>query len=270
MVKVSVIMPVHNASKYVEESIQSVLDQTFTDFEFIIINDGSTDLSGTILNKYSKLDNRLKILNNSTNLGVVKSLNIGLKASNGVYIARIDADDIWLKIKLQKQVDRMEEQPMLGLLGTAKMLIDEQGQPIKNKKEHNYFSNAEIRKNILKKNLFCHSSVIYRSEVVSMIGFYNEEFINTEDYEYWIRIINKYRVEILKEMLVYYRISSGMVSLRRRSEQLKYVIRAKMAGFRLLGFKPVYFIYLLKDVLYLTIPDWSIIFKKKIVKYLTS
>lgn len=258
-------MPVYNAVDFVGEAIQSVIDQTYRNYKFIIIDDCSTDGSQTVIKNYIKKDKRIIFLKNNTNVGVVKSLNLGLRLADGGFIARIDADDIWLPNKLEKQIRRMMVEPTLGLLGTAKMLIDEKGEPITKKNELKFFNNTEIRRNILKHNLFCHSSVIYRSEVIKKIGYYNEEFHNTEDYEFWIRIISKYDVEILKEPLVYYRIYPGMISLMRRKEQIKYVIKAKFVGFKLIGFKPIYLFFLLRDVIYIAIPDWSIRMKKQLL-----
>jgi len=262
---ISIIMPVYNGGKYLHLAIESVLAQTYTNFEFIIINDGSTDDTKNILEKYSKLDDRIKIITNSVNLKIVKSLNIGLNAAKGEFIARIDSDDIWKKDKLKIQISYFENDSQLYLLGTSKQLIDENGKKIKGV-ERQIYEYGEIRRNILKYNLFCHSSVLYKKVIIDEIGQYNEKYKNTEDYEYWIRIIKHFKTEILKDILVFYRISPQMVSLKKRKQQFYYVIKAKIFGFKLLGFYWKYLPFIIKDIYIISVPDFAIILKRKIKK----
>jgi glycosyltransferase involved in cell wall biosynthesis len=256
MPEVSIIMPVYNAMNYVRVAIDSVLSQSFDDYEFIIIDDGSTDLTNDILLEYKRHDPKLKIIHNKENIGVVKSLNIGLSNSQGNYIARIDADDIWCPGKLLKQIQHFESDNDLYLSATAKRNINADGSLRENDSYPQYFNYNDIRKNILKRNIFCHSSIVFRREVVDILGMYNESYINSEDYEYWIRIISAFKVEMLSEPLVFYRISNSTISFNRLKEQRRYAMKAKISGIRLMSSSVLNYAYLLEDLLYQFIPDF--------------
>jgi glycosyltransferase involved in cell wall biosynthesis len=123
--KLSVIMSVHNGEKYLREAIESILNQTFTDFKFIIINDGSTDNSLAIIRSYD--DKRIRILNNGTNIGLTKSLNKALKQAKGKYIARQDADDVSLPDRFEAQLKYFVQYPEVALLGTSTYIINQEG-----------------------------------------------------------------------------------------------------------------------------------------------
>ena len=258
-------MPVYNGEKYIHYAIDSVLQQTYKDFEFLIINDGSKDNTQGIIDRYKKKDNRIRIFINNENIGISKSLNYGLKQAKGQLIARIDSDDIWHKEKLSKQLLCMDNDPTLYLLGTAKTLINESGDIIPSV-EKQFFSYREIKSNILKNNLFCHSSVIFKKSLLKEIGYYNENFLNTEDYEYWIRILTGRKGEILNESLVFYRIHKNMISLKKRKQQNLYVIKAKFRGIFQYGYSFIYLVYILKDIWPLLIPDFLIRIKKNMLR----
>src|SRR3989344_5781814 len=121
--KISVLMPAYNARKYIGEAIESILNQTFKDFEFIIINDCSTDKTKKIIEEYANKDARIKLINNATNLGLTKSLNIGLKEARGEYVARLDADDVALPERLEKQYEFMEKNKETTLVGAWAEII---------------------------------------------------------------------------------------------------------------------------------------------------
>lgn len=247
-------MPVHNCEKYVVEAIESVLNQTYGNFEFIIIDDGSNDNTSQIIKEYKKKDGRIRILRNEQNIGVVKSLNIGLRESIGEYIARIDADDIWLPEKLEKQITYLEKNNDLGMLATSKLNINADGTIREKDKYPETHSYKNIRNNILKRNIFCHSSVIFRKDVFKKVGYYDETFINSEDYEYWMRIIAATKVEMLEETLVYYRISTDAISYRRLKQQRYYAIKAKLRGIKILDKSWFNLVYILEDLKYILFP----------------
>ena len=125
--KVSVLMCVYNRETYLQQAIDSILAQTFRDFEFVIVNDGSIDNSWQILNEYSEKDSRIVLIDNKKNIGLEKSLNKGLAATKGEYVARQDADDISLPNRLQLQVDYLENHPEIGALGSSIEFINSQG-----------------------------------------------------------------------------------------------------------------------------------------------
>ncbi|UTY38146.1 glycosyltransferase [Allocoprobacillus halotolerans] len=131
MVMISVIMSVYNDAKYLEKSIQSILNQTFKDFEFIICNDCSTDSSLSIIQEFQKLDSRIKIINNSTNLGLAASLNKCIEISLGQYIARMDSDDISFKNRLEVEYNFLMEHQEYDVVGSKSITINENDEPCK-------------------------------------------------------------------------------------------------------------------------------------------
>jgi glycosyltransferase involved in cell wall biosynthesis len=197
---VSIVLPVYNAGVYLKEAIQSILDQTYTNFELIIINDGSTDDSEKLIKSFT--DDRIRYIYQQ-NTGLAGALNTGLKASNGKYIARQDQDDISLKERLQKQVEFLEKHPNVNLLGTrAQVFTDDQ----KEMKMHDHATvPAILHFDLLFDNPFVHSSVMFRKESIEQIGYYNDDRSYFEDYELWSRFVLKGKVANLRDVLVYYR-----------------------------------------------------------------
>lgn len=170
---VTVLMSVFNGEKYLREAIDSILTQTFSDFEFLIINDASTDRSREIILSY--LDPRIRLIDNEENIGLTRSLNKGIDLAKGKYIARMDADDVSMPERLEKQVRFMEENPDIAVLGSWAYGIDGTGR-----------INAEFRtpicEEIIFKDLFfsnplIHGSVMFDKKFVKNIGSYNPSFI---------------------------------------------------------------------------------------------
>jgi glycosyltransferase involved in cell wall biosynthesis len=205
---VSIIMPVYNAESYIKEAIQSILNQTFTDFEFIIIDDGSTDNSLKIIKSFK--DNRIKIIKNKGNLGLIKTLNKGINLAQGRYIARMDADDIAMPERLEKQMAFLKENPDYGLVGTLAEIIDEEG--VSTGKIHDLpISYEAIKSRILFQCPFVHPSVMGKIEVFKEFK-YKENYPIAEDLFLWIEIISKYKVANINELLLKYRVHSKNVS----------------------------------------------------------
>mgnify|MGYP003999977059 CR=1 FL=1 len=197
---VSVIMSIYNGEKYLKESVWSILKQTYENFEFIIIDDGSTDETLNILNTISDL--RLKIISKK-NTGLTKSLNYAIGIAKGDLIARIDVDDIANQERLAVQVDFLIKHPKVALCGSWAKFIDEVGNEIgKYKVPINY---SEIKHNILLHNPIIHSSVMFRKKVFNQVHGYNEKYRYAQDYELWGRIVPKYEVINLPQYLIKYR-----------------------------------------------------------------
>ena len=251
---VTTILPVYNGECYISQALTSVLGQTYTNQEILVINDGSTDSTKQILDDFCMRDNRIKVIDNPQKLKVVKSLNIGLKHAKGDLIARIDADDIWMPEKLELQVKMFNEDMDLHLLGTAKYIIDERGRLVNQNSYFPYFSDTDIKRNIHKANLFTHSSVMFRRSMVEKFGFYDEDFLNSEDYELWLRITNKVKVGILNKPLVKYRVHSKSVTSLRIQQQMYYAIKARFRYAKYYGIKGFFSKYFLKEVLQLFLP----------------
>lgn len=203
MPMITVLMSVYNGERFLRESIESILTQTFRDFEFLIINDGSTDKTREIILSYS--DPRIRLIDNERNLGLTASLNLGLALATGQLIARQDADDISEPQRLAKQVAFLNVHPEVVLLGTCSNTIDASGQVL-------YMSTVpydcdDIRWSDLFFCPFIHSSVIFRKDIVlSQIGPYNEAYHVAQDHELWSRIVSRFPVANLREPLVRYRL----------------------------------------------------------------
>jgi len=184
---VSVVMPVYNCAQYLREAVESILNQTFQDFEFIIVNDGSTDESPKILNEYANKDSRVKIIN-QPNSGIVVALNKGLFEAKGEWVFRLDGDDIALPYRFAIQVEAIRKKPSLVLLGGWCQQINSEGIPLK---INRYPSEHDELVNALEKGLafFPHSSACFRRDIVMELGGYSKRFrLEAEDYDLWLRL----------------------------------------------------------------------------------
>ena len=195
-------MAVYNGEKFLEEAIGSILKQTFSNFEFIIIDDGSEDTSLKIIKNFK--DKRISILENNKNIGLSASLNKGTKLSKGKYIARMDADDISLPERLEKQYNFMERNPNIGIVGTGYHLINESGERMGT---YIYPDNpVTIHWKLLTGPIFPHPTVMLRKKVLIENNlFYNEEYFVTQDYELWCRMIQFSEGSNLPQALIQYR-----------------------------------------------------------------
>lgn len=206
--KVSAVMAVYNGEKYLDESTQSILNQTFKDFEFIIINDASTDKSLKIIRKYKRKDPRIVLLNNKKNLGLTKSLNKGLKKARGRYIARQDADDISLPSRLEKQFSFLEKNKDFFLCGTNFRQVDASGRIIPTKPL--VCSWEEIKKKLaLGVSPLVHPSIMFRNKGF----FYREKMWYCEDFDFFLVLLTKGRKLVnLNEVLFYLRLHFGSIT----------------------------------------------------------
>jgi hypothetical protein len=220
--KTSIIMPVYNGGKYLAQAVESILNQTFKEFEFLIINDGSTDGTATILGNYP--DPRIKVIDNGKNIGLTKSLNKGLEVSRGEYIARQDADDISDPYRIEKQVHLFEEDRSLGLVGSFFKIMDEHGRTLRTVTVPT--EEEAIRQSILNSNPFCHGAAVFRREAIERLGGYREFFKYAQDYDLWLRISEKYRVRNMGEVLYGWRKSEDSISDKKRVEQSQYAMVA--------------------------------------------
>ena len=198
---ISVILPLYNAEKYIAQAVTSILQQTYKNFEFIIIDDGSTDNSAAIVNQIE--DARIKVVSQK-NAGMAAALNAGLKLAKGEFIARQDADDIAYPERFQKQISYLQDNPDCALLGTWAKIISEQNT---NHRIHQHPSdNLTIQLHLLFNNPFVHSSVMIRKSSLDKVGYYNTEKAHlTQDYDLWSRIARNYKVANLPEILQEYR-----------------------------------------------------------------
>jgi len=210
---VSVLMPVYNAEKFLRSTIQSILDQTLDDFEFLIADDASSDGSVKVIREFK--DSRIKFFSNKNNLGYIKTLNILISMSQGKYLARQDNDDISAKERFELQVCFMEANPQVSLCGTNALVFGERITVT-----HLPEKNRHLRAALLFQNEFIHPSVMIRHQtVVDMVQpLYDEKLILAEDYAAWFRISQSHQIANLKRPLLKYRYHSGSES-RLKSDQ---------------------------------------------------
>jgi glycosyltransferase involved in cell wall biosynthesis len=209
---VSVIIPCFNAGKFLEEAVRSVMQQTYSNIEIIIVNDCSTDDSPAIIAQLQKEDVRIILFNNLENLGISKTLNKAIENSRGKYIARMDADDICFPGRIEKQVNFLEQNPDIAICGGNFIKIDEQG----NKTGKVIFptGNKILKAELLFYCPFAHPAMMLRKTVLETVGGY-KDLAPAEDYELWLRIAEKFNVENLSDYLIYYRVHSSSISANR-------------------------------------------------------
>lgn len=210
---ISVVMPVYNAEKYIAEAVDSILNQTYSDFEFIIIDDCSTDASYKILQSYVSKDNRIRLFKNDVNKKLPKTLNFGISQANGKYIARMDADDISLPERFAKQVEFMESHPEIGICGTWLVEFSKtEGKSVTPNITHEdiivtmYFSN----------NCIAHPTVMMKANIFQKQNIlYNENHMGiAEDYALWNECLNNnIRFHNLPIILLRYRIHDNQTTL---------------------------------------------------------
>ena len=205
--KVTVLMPVYNGEKYLKEAIESILNQDFTDFEFLIINDGSTDGSKEIIASYS--DERICIVENEKNIGLVNTLNKGLVLANGEYIARMDCDDISVKTRLSKQVKLMDKNKDIGASGSFYRLLRNN----KNAIVDFPITNEEIKCFMVFNCPIAHPSAIIRSSLIKQHNLlYSSDYTHAEDYYFWSQIAEYSQLKNTSEVLLNYRVHENQIT----------------------------------------------------------
>ena len=225
--KISVVMSVYNAEKYLNEAVDSILTQTYEDFELILINDKSTDRSGQILGEYAQRDSRIVILENEENIGLTKSLNRGLAIAKGEYIARMDADDISVPHRFARQVQFLDENPEYSFVSSIGRYIDEDGNP----EQLRLFpeTNEEIYAMMPKVDAVMHPGVMFRREDIAKIGNYCEDFRVVQDYDLWFRgMAAGYKFYNIQEPLVLFRRNDSYNTRKSRAYRMvDYRVRKK-------------------------------------------
>lgn len=224
---VSVIMSVWNADPYLDESINSIRQQSFGDFEFIIVDDGSTDGTADRLAYHASVDPRLKILSQA-NRGLVPSLNRALEASSGRLIARMDGDDISAPGRLARQLEMFEQMPDVIAIGTAYEEIDAQGNHIRHTCPP--LSAAAIRTTLERMNCMAHPTVMMRRDAVVQVGAYRRAFLHCEDYDLWLRLTEIGDLINLPDVLLKYRIYSGKRTAKFTQQQTLSEMGARAAA----------------------------------------
>ncbi len=213
----SIVMSVYNGEKMVGKAIESMLNQTYDDFEFIIIDDCSKDQTLEILYDYQKKDSRIKVLKNKKNLGIAASLNKGILESKGEWIVRMDDDDESLPDRLEKQIDFIQNHPDVDIFGGKAIFQDINGNEMPN-----YFHNwppidtNDIEKFLYHNSPIIHPTVFIRKQSLFNLGLYNKDFSGAEDYELWIRAWeNGLNIKNIDDVLIRYTVNPGKKSFKR-------------------------------------------------------
>lgn len=206
--KVSVVMPVYNAQRFIKDAIDSVLNQSYTDFEFIIVDDCSTDNSYEIMSEYAKNDSRVKVYKNEQNKGVSYTRNVGVCKAKGEYVALIDSDDMWECNKLEKQINVFKTQPETDICFTASSFIDTNS--VKSKFVFNVPQQVDY-KTLLKQNVISCSSVLIKRELLVKYPMAHDEM--HEDFVVWLSVLKAGGVAIgINEPLLVYRVDRNSKS----------------------------------------------------------
>lgn len=214
---ISVIMPVRNARLYVKRAIDSILDQTFSCFELIILDDASADGTDEVLKEIAKNDSRILLMRNEKRYGVTKTLNIGLGRATGRYIARQDADDWSAKRRFETQLAYLEQNPQLGLVGTWINHVDSSGALLRVKKWPE--TSEAIRQALVHVNVITHGSILGRYELFSRCGGYREVFKVSQDRDLWLRATEQFALGNVPETLYSLRIHKESVSATHKQQK---------------------------------------------------
>lgn len=228
MPRASVILPVYNAVAFVWEAIHSILIQTYSDFELIIIDDGSTDGSAFLISQIT--DPRVIKIFHSTNQGLVPTLNEGFNRAAGEYIVRMDSDDISTPDRLDVQISFMDQNPLIDVCGAA--FTTSSGGVMK----VNPASHDEIKTWLLFHCCMCHPAIIIRNSMIHRLGIqYDSNYPHAEDYELWNRLASQVQMANLPVNLLYYRQHKGQVSIQHRAIQDATARRVRQRQFSQLG-----------------------------------
>ena len=220
---ISVVMAVHNAQPFLQQALDSIFAQNLTDFELIVIDDASTDSSLQVLTNCR--EPRLILLRNDQNQGLTQSLNKGLAAARGQYIARHDADDFSEPKRFHQQAAFLEKEPRVGLIGTNHYFVDRQNRVLDTVEYP--CSNEDLKSLLMKQNCFCHGAVMYRKSCIEAVGGYRTEFRVTQDYDLWLRIAEHFDLANLPSFLYNFRLHTDTISHNKTDLQVSYEYLAR-------------------------------------------
>lgn len=248
---VSVLLSIYNGADRLAQSLDSIFTQTWSDFEVIAVNDASTDETGRILKSWQAQHPRLRIVTNETNLGLTRSLNRGLRCARGAYIARQDADDIWLPQKLEKQMAFLRSHPHCGLVGCY-YLNRSAGGDVRFTLPQ---TDSEIKHLIFRRNPFGHSCVLIRHELLRRVNGYNERVYYGQDRDLWFRLMPLTRFANLPEFLCIRR-AEHTLSTRHTRAQMWQGIKTRCTYLRRYRAPLHNYLYLAEPLLIIITPAW--------------
>jgi glycosyltransferase involved in cell wall biosynthesis len=222
---VSVLMPVYDGQRYLSSSVESILGQSYRDFEFIIIDDGSNDSSLSILNGYAEADSRIKLISRE-NKGLVQTLNEGIGLARGSLVARMDADDISYPTRFERQINYLKNNPDCVVVGSKAMLIDADGDPIceySRQCDHESIDNEHMAG---RGGSICHPAAMFRKDSLIRVGGYCQEYEHAEDLDLFLRLAEVGRLANIPEVLFEYRQHLASIGYTKRILQRDSANRA--------------------------------------------
>jgi glycosyltransferase involved in cell wall biosynthesis len=229
---VTVLMPLYNGEQYVREAIESILGQTFGEFELLVLDDGSTDSGPRLVKGYR--DPRIRLHSNDANLGIAATLNRGISLATGRYIARMDCDDVSLPDRLRRQFDFLEGNPTVGVCGSRVRRIGAKRGLWKVKA-----GDAAIKSRLLFENAMAHPSVMIRKSLLDEKSLrYDPSLRCAQDYAFWVEIARHSRLANLEQVLVLYRVHASQISESKKAEQRTAADRVRACQLRSLGMDP--------------------------------
>lgn len=251
--KCAILISLYNAEKTLDKTFESIQEQTCQDFRIVAINDCSKDTTLELLKKWQDIfgKKRFLLINNEHNIGLTRSLNKGLQNITEPYTARIDADDWWHKEKLAKQIKQLEEYPEYGIIGTWYENISSKG----SKKIRLPITNEAIRKNIFKRNPFAHSTVIFRTPLILKVGSYNNHTRYGQDYELWLRLLEKTSFANIPEFLCFRTVENTMTAKKQR-EQMFQCVKTQLKYLRLYKRPWIEYRFIIEPLLVALSPEW--------------
>jgi glycosyltransferase involved in cell wall biosynthesis len=203
-------MAAKNVQDYIAIAIESIINQTYSDWEMIIVNDGSTDQTASIVQKYSDANNRIKLISNKESVGQAIARNTAVEQSTGKYLAILDADDVAMPDRIEVQVDYLDKNPEIAAIGGHAEIIDAKGSTLGIKRKA--LNIDAIRFSLLLQNQFIHSTMMIRRDVFDTFGGYNNAFLYAEDYDLWSKILEKNIILNIDKIVSKFRIQPGSVT----------------------------------------------------------
>lgn len=236
---ISVIMPAHNASKHISIAIESILSQTFKNFEFLIVNDNSSDKTARIVRKYARKDPRIRLFNNSKRLDIAGSLNKGIENAKSDIIARMDADDISYPQRFELQYKLIQKSKRIAAVGANIILIDSSENVVGLR---NYPQTSDkLKKCLFKYSPFAHPVVMFRKDIFEKVGKYNPKYSPTEDLDLWFRLGKENEFRSIPRPLLKYRLSEKSSSHKMIKNLEILVFRIRMDAIFKHGYRPSLF-----------------------------
>ncbi len=259
--KISVILCAYNGEDKVTRSIQSILSQTFKDFELIVIDDGSTDKTCDMIGNIQKNDARI-ILESIPHGGLAKALNAGLARARGQYIARMDVDDVALSQRFQKQIRFLEQDQAVGVLGTGYEIMLPTGITRKPKVPL-LIQDSDLKRALPKFNPFFHGSAMIRKALLDQVGGYDEKFLLTQDYDLWFRLSKLTKFSNLNEVLMIR--YEDLKTTQKEARQNWYALQVRLKAIREGNSSILNIIYMVRPLLVVITPIWLKQFIRKLI-----